>query len=283
MLSSDYTIDELMVVAMAREIADGDIVALGLLTPMATVAAFLARETHAPRATVVLAGAVQPRTHNIALSLVNPVILASISLGFLSHTATMDMAERGKYAIQFLRPAQVDAEANMNTSLVGDSVRVRRLPGGLATGDVTLLLPRLILYQPHHEQRAFPARVDYVTGIGHPRHWSCAGGIHRGPQKIITNLCVLALRESTGRFAVESLHPAVSPEVVSQSTGFELEWPETTAQTPAPTEGELSCLRHLIDPLGIRRLEFRPYRETSLRRLESLQKEAETWFSQKDN
>jgi len=42
------TIDEIMVVCMARQVKDGEIVAQGLGTPLVTSAYLLARHTHAP-------------------------------------------------------------------------------------------------------------------------------------------------------------------------------------------------------------------------------------------
>ena len=46
----DFTIDELMVTCMAREVEDRSIVLQGLTTPLATVAYYLAKATHAPNA-----------------------------------------------------------------------------------------------------------------------------------------------------------------------------------------------------------------------------------------
>ena len=45
---SKITSDEIMVVCMARQINDRDVVAQGIATPMITAAYLLARHTHAP-------------------------------------------------------------------------------------------------------------------------------------------------------------------------------------------------------------------------------------------
>ncbi len=47
-LTTDFTPDELMVVCMARQINDGEVVAQGLATPLVAAAYLLARHTHAP-------------------------------------------------------------------------------------------------------------------------------------------------------------------------------------------------------------------------------------------
>ena len=49
-----------MVTALAREIHDGDLLGVGLGTPLAVLAGLLARRTHAPDAHLLVGGAVDP-------------------------------------------------------------------------------------------------------------------------------------------------------------------------------------------------------------------------------
>ena len=80
---------------------------------------------------------------------------------------TMEMADRQSITLRFLRPAQVDGCGNANTSQIpiGDG-SVRRLPGGLATPNVTTVLPRVVLHHTEHRPRSLPKRVVFVTGAG---------------------------------------------------------------------------------------------------------------------
>ena len=48
MNSQNYTIDELMVCVMAREMRDGELVVQGISTPLVFTAFILAKKTHAP-------------------------------------------------------------------------------------------------------------------------------------------------------------------------------------------------------------------------------------------
>jgi len=54
---SDFTNDELMICCMAREVRNGDLAIQGLTTPMAIIAYYLAKATHAPDSSIMqLAG-----------------------------------------------------------------------------------------------------------------------------------------------------------------------------------------------------------------------------------
>lgn len=52
------------------------------------------------------------------------------------------------------------------------------------------------------------------------------------------------------------LHPGVTPSQVLSKTGFELRVADELGTTPLASAEELRLLREVIDPLGIRRLEF---------------------------
>ncbi|MFQ6099952.1 MAG: hypothetical protein ACE5OS_01790 [Anaerolineae bacterium] len=48
-IATHYTVDELMSVCIARQVADGDVLAQGIATPLITAGYLLAKHTHAPR------------------------------------------------------------------------------------------------------------------------------------------------------------------------------------------------------------------------------------------
>ena len=49
-LATDYTIDELIAVCIARQVEDGDMLVQGLATPLVAAGYILAQRTHAPHA-----------------------------------------------------------------------------------------------------------------------------------------------------------------------------------------------------------------------------------------
>ncbi len=234
-----------MVVAMAREIADGDLVGVGLGTPLAVLAALLARADHAKDSHVLVAGAVDPAA-DLEACLLAPHGLEGKTAGFVSHLDTMYQAERRAMNLQFLRPAQTDGTGAINVSWVRPDGRPPiRLPGGLAGADVPRLLPRLIVHLPTHQRRSLPDRVETVTGAGallEPGHPT------RGVVAIITDLAVI--RINAARPQLESCHDGVEPEDVQAVTGFDLDVGEVAVTLP-PTVEQLAFLDRL-DPLGRR-------------------------------
>jgi glutaconate CoA-transferase subunit B len=253
----------LMSCCLAREIGDQDVVGVGLGTPLGLSAALMARRSHAPAATVLVSGAVSPRA-SVAMCMGGAGTLAGHTAGFVSHLESMEMAERRTMTLQFLRPAQVDAAANMNVSrLEGPDGEQLRLPGGLATADVTKLLGRLVLYHTDHRPRSLPQRVSFVTGAGGGDERSGT----RGPVTLITDRAVLDFGQ--GSWRVRSLHHGQSAAEVQELTGFLLLGVATAPETPAPTSVELAALAD-VDELAVRELEFRQTRAAAAARLASI-------------
>ena len=252
----------LMTCRLAREISDGDVVGVGLGTPLALAAALLARRTHAPGADVIVAGAVSPDA-DLATCLGGASALAGRTPGYAVHLVTMEMAERRAMTMQFLRPAQVDGEGNANTSaIVRDGALATRLPGGLATADVLRILPRVVLYHTDHRPRSLPERVSFRTGAGGGDGVSGT----RGPVRLVTDLAVFWFGERGAE--LESIHPGVSLEDVQEQTGFDVPG-ATVGETEPPRAAELEALADL-DPHALRELELRSTQARAAERLAAL-------------
>ena len=242
MTASRGEIADLMVVALARMVVAGDVVGVGLGTPIALAAALVAR--HATQHGVhVLAGGALDVSGGVESQLSDPRDQLGLTPGFVPHLDSMDMAERQAMTLQFLRPAQVDRFGNLNTSRIG----VRSAPtarfGGLATADVPSLLSRVIAYHPDHRPRSLPARVDWITGSGHG--WTGNTRKAAGTVAVVTDLAVIEFVEGRGR--LKSIHPWSDASTVRENTGFELSLPEDAPPTPEPTPDELETL-DLVDP-----------------------------------
>lgn len=236
-----------VVLALAREIEDGDVVGVGLGTPLAVVAGLLARLTHAPGSHVLVAGAIDPDA-DLGTCLNGPRALLGRTCGYVSHLDTMDMAERQAMTVQFLRPAQIDGSGAANTSRIGSPDRPRvRLPGGLATGDVPSLLRRLVFYLPEHRPRSLPDVVSFRTSGG--GGWSGPGPESLGPVAIVTTLGVFRFTDTGVRLT--SVHPWADPEWVRRRTGFGFSVDDGLTVTPGPEEEERAALA-TVDPDGLR-------------------------------
>jgi glutaconate CoA-transferase subunit B len=123
------------------------------------------------------------------------------------------------------------------------------------------------LYVPRHTRDAFPARIDFRSGIGFPSdpaigaRWP--GATSPGPRLAITDRCVMDFAE--GRLRVVSAHRGQTLADIRGNTGFELPALEPLPATPAPTPEELSLLREEIDPDGLRDLELLGTRDRLMR------------------
>ncbi len=250
----------LMTCRLAREVQGGDVVGVGLGTPLALAAALLARATHAPEADVIVAGAVSPDA-DLATCLRGAGALAGRTAGYAVHLVTMEMAERRAMTLQFLRPAQIDRAGNANTSrILRDGKVASRLPGGLATADVLRILPRVVLYHTDHRLRALPDRVSFRTGAGGGD--PVAGTL--GPVRLVTDRAVFTF--AGGEAELESLHAGVALAEVRAETGFPIRCGAVVPVTEPPTRSELDALAEL-DPLALRELELRATQPAAARRL----------------
>jgi glutaconate CoA-transferase, subunit B len=249
----------LMTCRLAREIHDGDIVGVGLGTPLALAAALLARRTHASEADVIVAGAVSPDA-DLTTCLRGAPALSDRTPGYAVHLVTMEMAERRAMTMQFLRPAQIDAAGNANTSrIVRDGRVAMRLPGGLATADVFRLLPRVVLYHTDHQPRSLPHRVGFVSGAGGGD--AVTGSL--GPVRLVTDRCVFSLGPDGAR--LESVHPGHDIGEIAEQTGFSVT-PTDVRETERPSAAELAALTE-VDPDSLRELELRATRDAAAARL----------------
>ncbi len=250
---TDYTIDELISVCIARQITDGEVVAQGIATPLVAAGYLLAKCTHAPNlmfASAIGQGVCQDWAP-LGLARVEAFWLdkALLSVGFAR--AVTEVLPRLR-PLEFFRPAQLDAQGNFNNiSLGADYRRPRlRLPGTGGIPDVTTYEENVCLYVPRHSRVTFVPKVDFVAGLGHVAHRTHGAG----PRYLVTDLGQFDF--AGGRMRLTSLHPGVTLRHVQAKTGFPLEVVPDCPETLPPTAEEVRLLREDIDPLGVRRLEL---------------------------
>lgn len=247
------TPDEIMVVCMARQIIDGDVVIQGLATPMTAAALLLARRTHAPNIYFcsAIGQGIGSQPAPLGLSRIESLWLdrALTTIGFVRAVADTFPRLNPK---EFFRPGQVDPCGNTNNIAFGrDYHHPRlRLPGAGGIPDVTTFLDHCYLYVPRHSRVTFVPVLDFHSGMGH----NPARTHGTGPHYLISDLGQFDF--ANGRLRLTTLHPGVTLGQIQAKTGFELEVSTELAETPAPTAEMLRLLREEIDPLGIRRLEF---------------------------
>ena len=221
-----WTTEELMATVIAREVRDGETVAVGTLAPVPASGVLLAHFTHAPNARVVI---------------LNHPDYWPFRYGSKEF---YDFAQRGGFDLFFLSGGQIDRHGNLNLIAVGDPERPRvRLPGGAGSAMLYYLPRRVMLFRMDHSPRVFVERVDVVASPGSSPPDVVRPG---GPWKCVTPLCLFRFDPERRRLLVESVHPGVDRETLVRRTGFPLEWGPEAGTTPPPTPEQLAVLRRRV-------------------------------------
>lgn len=238
-----YSLNELMVVAAAREIQDGEVVFVGMRLPL--IAFVVAKKTHAPGAIGLFENGVIRSTPSPELiyTMADPPNIkgATQCLDMLS---VMGMLQSGRVHLGFLGAAEVDRYGNLNSTQVQGKNGLVRLPGSGGACDIASMAHRFVALLEHAKNR-LPERVSYITspGNGEGLGWRKRVGLPRGgPSAVITTKCVLRFGED-GEACLANVHPGVTVEDVRANTGWQLKALADVKETSAPTDAELKAIR----------------------------------------
>ncbi len=244
----DYTLNELMVVVAARMLKDGDAVYTGVGLP--TMAALLAKLTHAPNLTVIFETGII-RTEPCLLPQGVDTLPSQTRADMLSDAFYINtLAERGFVDLGFIGAGQIDRRGNINSTAVGPYRQPTvRFPGGGGACDIASLTRWVAILR--QKKLRFPERVDFVTGPGYldgtPGARERAGlPADTGPSGVITDLGVFCF--AGGEMALESVHAGagITVDIVRQNVGWPLRTLPEVAATPEPTAAELEVLRRQV-------------------------------------
>jgi glutaconate CoA-transferase, subunit B len=243
----NHTADEMMTVAAARELHDGQVVFVGIDLP--SRAANLARRLHAPGLVLVYeSGTIDSRPEELPLS-IGDGILADSALTVVGVPEVFNYwLQPGRMDVGFLSGAQIDRHANLNTTVIGEYGEPDvRLPGSGGAPEISASCREVIVVM-RHRRRAFVEQVDFVTSVGYgtgPTDRELLGLRGAGPVRVITDLGVLEPNPESKELMLTALHPGVTVEEVRAETGWPLEIADELGETTPPTERELTTLRAL--------------------------------------
>ncbi len=244
-----YSASEMLSVMSGRLLTDGQTVFAGVGIPL--LAATLAQRIHGPGITILFEGG------TLGPFIVPGELPASTNEQrctrranmLLSITDVLLLLQRGYVDVGFMGGAQIDRYGNLNSSFIGSPENPSvRLPGTGGGNDISSLTQMIVAIK--HEKRRFVEKVDFVTSPGFlngnsTRHDT--GLISGGMYRVVTDLAIMGFDEMTKSMKVEALHPKVTAEEVRDNTGFDILIDENVGVTKAPSDEELSVLRHL-DP-----------------------------------
>src|SRR4030066_280281 len=163
----DITPDEIMVVCMARQVRNGEMVAQGIATPLVAAAYLLARHTHAPEIyfSSAIGQGICRHPAPISLSHIERLWLdrSLVNVGFTRAVSEVLPTLR---PLEFFRSAQIDLNGNFNNIAFGKDYRHPRLrlPGTGGIPDVTTYIDDIQLYVPRHSRLTFVPLLDYISG-----------------------------------------------------------------------------------------------------------------------
>lgn len=228
----DYSSDEMMTVAAARQLRNRMVCFVGIGLPSA--AANLARATHAPECVLIYeSGAIGAKPSRLPLS---------IGDGELAETADAVVSlpeifnywlQGGRIDVGFLGAAQIDPKGNLNSTVIGPYERPTvRLPGAGGAPEIARSSKEVIVIV-RHSLRTFVEKLDFLTSVG------------ERTSVVITDLAILRPDPATRELMVSCLHPGVSAQDVRAATGWALRIAPDVAVTPPPKAGELEALRVL--------------------------------------
>ncbi len=257
--AQDYTVEEQLVCAMAREFGPNDNIALSGVLNWTFVAEALAQKMNGGQLALhhdySLAGGAGCLTEGPRF----PFQVGDPPPDYVSAPLTSEdifaMVLGGKWCIM-MQPVQVDKYGNCNLALIGDPEKPDRyFVGSRGLPDNSTNAVRCYFTVPNHQKRVFVEDVDFRSSAG----WGPerkAGDIPYGAvEKIFTNLCVFDIDPKTKQMRLASVNKGVTVNQVLKNTGFKPIVPKDVPETAVPTNEEIRILREVIDGAAINRLD----------------------------
>ena len=243
-MSRPYTLNELLIIIVAREIHNYDRVILGVGLP--TTAGALAKALHAPQAVLMMESGIIDFEPLVPL---NHIADAHACRGFSYATdlfSTFTMTYRGFVDVCFLGVGQVDKYGNVNTTVIGDYYQPSlRLPGSGGAADFISYAKRTILTMRGGE---FVEQLDYLTSPGY-----LEGGDSRdqsglfppgtGPALLVSTKGVFKFHPESKELYLAQVHPGVTVEEVRKDIPWDLKIAGDLTKTEPPTAEEIEFIR----------------------------------------
>lgn len=250
-MSKPYTLDELLVIAVAREIQDYENVVLGVGVPM--TAGALAKALFAPHAILMMESGIVDFRPLLSL---NNIADAHSCHGFSYATdlfSAFTATYRGFVDVCFLGVAQVDKYGNLNTTVIGDYEKPSlRLPGSGGAADFISYAKRTVLTM---RGGTFVNKLDYFTSPGY-----LEGGDSRdrtglfpqgsGPSALISTKGIFRFDPATKEMYLSRIHPGVSLETVKKDIPWNLKIAPDLSVTEGPTDEEINFIRDFAPELS---------------------------------
>ncbi|MFC1824584.1 CoA-transferase [Thermodesulfobacteriota bacterium] len=254
--ASEYSIQELMAVTLARQFKDEWWGACGAFSQIPMTGFMLAKLTHAPNMWWLSGGG---GAINSEMALRDSSSdYKSISSGADAAISLLDIVSwefggwKKKNAFAVVGGMQVDKYGNTNMVCIGDYENMKVRGPGTVGLIFSTTFHEIFYCINHHNANLFVDKVDFISSLGRGERRREKGikGM-KGPQMVVTSRAVFDFDEKTSLMKLKSVHRDQSVEEVVALMGFTPIIPDEVPETTPPTVEEVELIRNVIDPNGV--------------------------------
>lgn len=246
MLSKQVTKEELLVVTAARQIKNGDVVALGVGLPI--LAGAVAKNTHAPEAVLLMeSGIVDFEPCVLPVNVADATCTRGYGYALDLFSVFTTIGYAGYLDKAFLGVGQIDKYGNLNTSFLGMPPRAQRITAAGGAPEFYAYAKETILTM---KGKGFVEKLPYMTSPGY-----LGGGDEReksgrytpgsGPGILITPKGIFKFHPETKEMYLNALFPGVSLNDVRADIPWDLKVADPLESFPVPEDDEINFLRRL--------------------------------------
>ena len=244
---SEWTRDEMMTVAAARQLWDGCVCFVGIGLPSA--ACNLARLTHAPEIVLIYeSGTVGTRPNVLPLSIGDGELAETAACVVPLPEVFSYLLQAGRVDVGFLGAAQIDRHGNLNSTVIGPyGAPATRLPGAGGATEIAAHARQtfvMIKATPRSlvERLDFRTSAGFLDGNGARARTTMRGG---GPRAVITDFGTLTPAPETDELRLSALFPGATVQEARAAAGWPLQVAATVEVLEPPSAHELETLRAL--------------------------------------
>lgn len=259
MLSKQVTRQELLIIAAARQIRNGDVTILGIGLPL--LAGAVAKKTHAPDAVLMMESGIcdfEPRVLPMHVADASCTRGYSYAIDLFSVFTTITHA--GYLDKAFLGVGEIDKFGNINTSYLGTPPDAQRISAAGGAPEFYAYAKKSILTMRGGrfvEKLAYQTSAGYLGG-GNEREASGRYTPGSGPAVLLTPKGIFKFHEETKEMYLDSLFPGVTVAQVKADIPWDLKVADQLASFPTPTDEEIIALREFsprasfTNPVGVK-------------------------------
>lgn len=243
-MTKPYTVNELLIISIAREINDGENIILGIGIPM--IGGAMAKARHAPQSTLMMESGIIDFKPTLPLK---HVADCTAFRGFscaVDLFTTFTMTYRGFVDLCVLGVGQVDRYGNVNTTVIGPYENpVKRLPGAGGASDFISYSKKTILTMRAGE---FVETLSYRTSPGYlvgreSRNETGHFPKDTGPVMLINTDGIFEFDPETREMFLAKVHPGMQVAEIKAKVPWDLKIAKDLSETRPPTEDEIDFVR----------------------------------------